>query len=111
MNDLLSFRRNAGVANDLKLGRGETLSAAETREVFPQVRTAGLLGGARWTDYFMVSSERVLIEQLRDACRRGAVALNYTRVDGLVVDAARCAACAFRTPRRAPSTPCERAES
>ena len=86
MNDLLSFRRNAGVASELELGRGETLSAAEMREAFPQVRTAGLLGGARWTDYFMVSSERVLIEQLRDACRRGAVALNYARVDGLVVD-------------------------
>jgi len=87
MNDLLSFRRNAGVASDLKLDRGETLSAREMSEAFPQVRTEGLLGGARWTDYFMVSSERVLVEQLRDACRRGAMALNYTRVDSLVVDA------------------------
>ena len=87
MNDLLSFRRNAGVASHLRLDRGETLSAAEMQEAFPQVRTAGLLGGARWTDYFMVSSERVLVEQLRDACRHGSVALNYTRVDGLLVEA------------------------
>jgi glycerol-3-phosphate dehydrogenase len=86
MNDLLSSRRNAGVASDLRLEGGETLSAARMREAFPQVRTDGLLGGARWTDYFMVSSERVLIEQLRDACRRGAVALNYARVEELLVE-------------------------
>jgi len=86
MNDLLSSRRNVGVASELRLGRGETLSSARMREAFPQVRTDGLLGGARWTDYFMVSSERVLIEQLRDACRRGAVALNYARVEELLVE-------------------------
>jgi glycerol-3-phosphate dehydrogenase len=86
LNDGLSLRRNAGLARSVHLGAGEILSAAATRRAFPIVRTAGLLGAARWRDYFMVSSERILIEMLRDACSHGAMALNYSRVDDLVVE-------------------------
>ncbi len=85
LNDALSLRRNAGLPKALHLGRGEILSATGTRRRFPAVRSPGLLGAARWDDYFMVSSERILIELLLDACRRGAAALNYAGVERLVL--------------------------
>jgi len=78
-NDLLSRDRNRALAPTLHLPRGEILDAAATQSAFPQVRRAGLQGAARWSDYSMRSSERILIELLRDACRHGAVALNYAR--------------------------------
>jgi len=78
-NDILSCDRNRALAPELHLPNGEMLDVDATRQRFPQVRSAGLQGAARWSDYSMRSSERVLIELLRDACRHGAVALNYAR--------------------------------
>jgi glycerol-3-phosphate dehydrogenase len=80
VNDLLSARRNAGVAPAVRLPMGRVRNAAATQRAFPQVRAAGLEGAASWSDYLMVSSERIVIELLHDACRRGAVALNYAPV-------------------------------
>lgn len=42
--------------------------------------TRGTRGFAKWYDGLMVSPERILIEMLSDACRRGSVALNYSAV-------------------------------
>jgi glycerol-3-phosphate dehydrogenase len=85
-NDTLGAARNVGLAGSHRLPRGEVLSVAQTQAVFPQVRPEGLRGAARWYDYFMVSSERLLIEQLRDACTNGAVAINHARVEELVIE-------------------------
>jgi glycerol-3-phosphate dehydrogenase len=85
LNDMLSVGRNRGVRLDVRIGPSEVLDADATRHAFPLVRSDGLLGAAAWSDYFMVSSERVLIELLRGACREGATALNYVRVDELLV--------------------------
>ena len=79
-NDLLSAHRNAGLVGSARLPGGGILDAQAVRREFPQVRTDGLEGAAFWSDYFMVSSERILMELLHDACRHGAVALNYARV-------------------------------
>jgi glycerol-3-phosphate dehydrogenase len=83
LNDVLSKGRNAGLAARLHLPDGHTLDAAETLRQFPQVRQPGLEGGALWYDYFMRSSERILIETLHRACALGAQALNYARVIGV----------------------------
>ena len=83
-NDMLSRQRNAGLDAGAWLPGGGVLDAAAVRRLFPQVRTEGLEGAAYWSDYSMVSSERILIELLHDACGHGAVALNYAPVDGLV---------------------------
>lgn len=85
-NDVLSARRNEGLAETARLPAGGVIDAQATRRKFPLVRSAGLEGAARWSDYFMVSSERIVIELLRDACRHGAIALNYTPVIDLVSD-------------------------
>jgi glycerol-3-phosphate dehydrogenase len=79
-NDLLSARRNVGVLPAAQLPASGVLDARATRGRFPRVRADGLQGAACWNDYFMISSERILIELLHDACRHGAIALNYTPV-------------------------------
>ena len=89
LNDMLSASRNSGVAPALHLPPGEILDAQATQRAFPNVRKDGLKGAARWRDYFMVSSERILMELLRDACTRGAFALNYVKVEDLIVEGQR----------------------
>ena len=84
MNDALSSHRNRGLSSSVHLAGGRVLDVRETRRLFPGVRGDGLEGAASWCDYFMVSSERILIELLHDACRSGAVALNYAPVVEIV---------------------------
>lgn len=78
VSDFLDRQRNTGLPESMHLPDGGMLDAAATRRAFPMVRSGGLRGAACWSDYFMMSSERVLIEQLHDACGHGAMALNYT---------------------------------
>jgi glycerol-3-phosphate dehydrogenase len=82
-NDVLSTGRNRGLQQRVAIPSGAVLDSETTRREFPYVRSEGLKGAALWSDYFMISSERILIELLRNACRHGALALNYTRVEGL----------------------------
>lgn len=79
-NDLLSSHRNAGLVGSNRIRAGRVLGAEATQRAFPLVRSAGLEGAASWSDYLMLSSERILMELLRDACRLGALALNYAPV-------------------------------
>jgi glycerol-3-phosphate dehydrogenase len=85
LNDILSWRRNAGVARTLQLPNGRLAGAAETAALFPAVERQGLLGGALWHDAVMLSPERVAIEMLRWACACGASTLNYVEATGLLV--------------------------
>ena len=84
LNDALSAGRNHQLPHPIHLERGKVLDASETRNRFPLVRAEGLEGAAHWPDYFMVSSERILMETLHDACTQGAIALNYARVLELI---------------------------
>jgi glycerol-3-phosphate dehydrogenase len=86
LNDILSWRRNAGVAQTLRLPDGRLTGAAETAALFPAVEPHGLQGGALWHDAVMLSPERVAIEMLRWACACGARALNYVEATGLLVE-------------------------
>ena len=80
VNDALSGARNVGVQPALHISPGRLLDTPETLHAFPLARASGLQGAAVWGDLLMLSSERVVIELLRDACRHGAVVLNYARV-------------------------------
>lgn len=82
-NDLLSAGRNAGVAERVHIPESAVIDRDTTVRLFPAVRPPGLRGAAIWTDYFMCSSERLLIETLREACRFGAHAFNYVQAEGL----------------------------
>jgi glycerol-3-phosphate dehydrogenase len=88
-----------GLRRSRALPAGRVVDAAQTAR-FPGVRREGLEGAATWSDYFMVSSERILMEQLRDACRRGATASTTRRCSRWSWKAARSAACVVRTRRR-----------
>ena len=90
-NDLLSWRRNAGVRADRRLPAGRVLTTQETIEAFPAVDRRGLLGGALWHDAVMPDSQRLLMELLRWAASLGAGALNYVDVRDLVRDGERVA--------------------
>jgi glycerol-3-phosphate dehydrogenase len=86
LNDILSWRRNAGVAPAIHLPDGRMTGAAETVALFPAVDRNGLQGGALWYDAVMLSPERIAIEMLRWACACGAGALNYVEATGLLAD-------------------------
>ena len=77
LNDLMSWRRNAGVEPDRRLSGGRLVGRKQVARLFPDVDGRGLKGGGLWHDAVMLSSERLLIEMLRWASAAGAAALNY----------------------------------
>ena len=89
LNDLLCDWRGREAA----LPRGRVIDAASVQRLWPEVDPAGLLAGALWHDAAIVDPPRLLIEALRWACAKGAIALNYVealtlheaagRVDGV----------------------------
>jgi glycerol-3-phosphate dehydrogenase len=79
-NDVLSMDRNAHLSEEVKLPSSNTFGPLDTESRFKLVRRSHLEGSALWYDYRMRSSERVLIEMLRWACRLGVRALNYVDV-------------------------------
>jgi glycerol-3-phosphate dehydrogenase len=85
VNDLLSRNRNKGIlANDLQLPNGKLLDSRTVRSRFPNVDPKGLAGGALWYDAIVPDSQRLIIDLLKAACRKGAVALNYVEARRLI---------------------------
>lgn len=82
-NDLLSWRRNRELPPHLAVPPGRILPPDLVKDLFPGVQSQGLLGGALWHDAVMPRPQRIIMEVLRWAVARGAVALNYTEVDAL----------------------------
>jgi glycerol-3-phosphate dehydrogenase len=87
LNDMLSWRRNAGVTSALHLPHGRLTDVAEAARLFPMVERQGLQGAAIWHDAVMLSPERVTIEMLRWACACGMKALNYVEAGELLAEA------------------------
>jgi len=77
-NDLLSWRRNARVAPEGRIGRGRIISAAGLGQLFPDLQLAGIHAGAQWFDLRMTQPVRLSMELLRRGCELGGTALNYT---------------------------------
>lgn len=86
LNDLLSWRRNQGVAAGQRLPAGTVLNPASVVEVFPDVDQAGLLGGAVWYDAAMPSSQLLIMAMLLQACTAGTTALNYVAAEKVLVE-------------------------
>ena len=84
--NLLTQDRNNGVQNNRHIPKGKVISASETSATFPMVDTKGLQGGAIWYDGFLENSQRLIIEFLRMATNKGAVALNYVEAKQLHKD-------------------------
>lgn len=88
-NDLLSSGRNRGVEADRSIPPGRVLSPGEVRARFPGAPPAGLVGGALWHDAVMSQPQRIIMEVLRWAVARGAVAMNYVGVEAVDADGGR----------------------
>jgi glycerol-3-phosphate dehydrogenase len=82
LNDLLSLRRNAGVADAVRLPRGRVLSAAETAALFPTVRRNGLRGGALWYDAVMTDPDAIMTTILRWVESLGGMTLDHVEAVG-----------------------------
>jgi len=87
MNDLLSSRRNVGVAPENHLPPGKILNSTETVSAFPDVDARNLQGAALWHDAAVPDSQRVIMELLRWAVSHGADVANYMEVTVLSVQA------------------------
>jgi glycerol-3-phosphate dehydrogenase len=85
LNDILGLKRNSGVCASKRLEQGKVVGKRFTREAFPQVTRRGLQGSALWYDAAMPDHQRLLMEILRWACGLGATALNYVRVESLLL--------------------------
>ncbi len=83
-NHFLSLDRNEGLAPDHQLPAGSIIDARETKKLFPQADMDGLQGSALWYDAFMPNSQLLVMELLRHACRTGATAINYCRVQSFL---------------------------
>src|SRR4051794_8787677 len=84
-NDLLSWDRNRGLAQNQRIPRGHLLSRAEFLGLVPWFRKDGLTGGALWHDGRLRYPERLTLSFVCSAYRRGAVPANYVRVNRLLV--------------------------
>lgn len=91
VNDIFSRKRNEGVPPDNHLPQGLIIGSQQTRELFPDVDTDDLKGGAVWYDAWMPDSQRLLIQILRWACEYGATALNYVESTQLLTNEGRVA--------------------
>lgn len=86
---ILSRGRNHGMRQDRVLPAGVVLGREETLRRCPTLVANRLRGGALWHDGFLREPQRVLLEILRWACRRGAHACNYVAATGLMVERGR----------------------
>lgn len=71
--------RNQGVVPRLRIPMGRTMSRAECLRLFPDVRQAGLTGGALWYDYQMRNTDRLTLGFALAASRAGACLANHAR--------------------------------
>lgn len=84
LNDMLSWRRNAGTRADRVLPGSRVLSPEETAALVPGTALEGLRGAALWYDAFAMNAPRLVIEALHWACAHGARALNYVEARALL---------------------------
>ncbi len=76
---LIGRDRNEGVVPRLHIPMGRTISRRECLQLFPDVRQAGLTGGALWYDYQTRDTDRLTLGFALAASRAGACLANYAR--------------------------------
>lgn len=84
--DVLGWDRNRGLPEDRRLAGGRLLSRQECIRRVPALDAPDLTGAARFDDAYMYSSERLVLEAVEDASRRGAAVANYARFAGALRD-------------------------
>lgn len=84
VNDLLSWRRNAGLPAAQVLDDGRVVGPDAVAALFPGVDTDGLKGAAIWHDACIPSAPRLFVDILAACCDKEAVALNYVEAVSLL---------------------------
>ncbi|MCB0749713.1 MAG: FAD-dependent oxidoreductase, partial [Ignavibacteriae bacterium] len=85
LNDLLSVKRNKSIKPENNLLNGKVISKTKVKEIFPNVDTNELKGGAIWNDGSIDDSQLVLMEILKTASDNGCVPLNYMEVKDVII--------------------------
>lgn len=83
LSDLLTLGRNRGLPAGQGVPDGRMLSSREMIDRVPALDSAGLTGGAEWTDAQVASTERLLLAILHAANDAGAALANYAEVTRL----------------------------
>lgn len=91
VNDLLSCDRNRQLRRDRQLPSGAIISPQEVVQRFPQVDPQELKGGAVWFDACLPDSQLVMMQVLRWANQLGAITLNYTEAEEILLEGERVA--------------------
>ncbi len=86
LNDCISWDRNNGLAADIQLPPGSTVSRQRCQELIPGIKTEGLHGASVWHDALAVDTERVIMTYLLEAVNLGAMVANYAEATGLYQD-------------------------
>jgi glycerol-3-phosphate dehydrogenase len=82
VNDVMSADRNKGLAPELHLPRGRSLSRAETLGYLPGLEGRAVSGGALWYDAQIVDTESLLRTIVASAAQGGADVADYAAVTG-----------------------------
>lgn len=86
LNDCIGWDRNMGLAAEVCLPSGRTISKKKCQEIVSGVRDDGLQGAAVWYDALAVDTERLILAYLLEAAEYGALAANYAEVTGVALD-------------------------
>jgi glycerol-3-phosphate dehydrogenase len=81
LNDLVSAGRNRRLDRNQRIPGGRLLSRDDCLALFPWFTAQGLSGGAVWYDAQLRHPERLTLSFLQAAASRGAVPVNYLRID------------------------------
>lgn len=91
LNDILSADRNRLKDPEKKIPGTRLVSRKKTREMLPGIDSAGINGGAFWTDAQMTSSERMVMAFILSAVEKGAQAVNYLKATEILVQGRKAA--------------------
>ena len=84
VNDILSCDRNIGLDPQRKLPNCRVLSRSASQKLLPALTDGNYTGSACWYDGQAYNTERLPLSYLLSAVDKGALAFNYTRVDGFL---------------------------
>lgn len=78
--DLLTANKNSAIADRTRrISRMRLLSRNQTLDLFPELETRSLTGGAVFEDGQMYHTARLVLAFVKSAVRKGATAANYTQ--------------------------------
>lgn len=88
-NDVLTELFTMDMEGQWTTSRGRVIQGDGGDNTPRELLASSSQGLASWHDCLMRSPERILMELVRDGCRHGSTALNYCRVDRILLQQAR----------------------